>query len=84
MPKNKCNITKRHEELINIVANVPDLSEVKMNWWSGAPVAHRENAEEALIDTIKVLTKNTMYEDTCNEIISKIKDIFEYFDNKEN
>lgn len=80
MPKNKFALTKKHEKLIEITTDIPELSYIKDRKYVLIPIDYRGNAENSLLLALEVLSKGTQYENICNEMIKRARDIFDYYD----
>ena len=83
MPKKKFCITKKHEKLIDITTNTPELSYIQSVKYEMLTIDYRTNTENNLLWALEVLSKGTQYENTCNELIKRASEIFEYYDQKQ-
>lgn len=80
MPKDKFALSKKHEKLIEITTDTPELSYIQSIKYTMLTIDYRGNAENNLLWALEVLSKGTQYEDVCNELIKRAKEIFEYYD----
>jgi len=84
MPKQKFVLSKKHEKLIDIEVSVPSISEfnhigVNKEW---IVVDHRGNAENSLVVALETISRNTVYEEVCKNIVSKCEAIFQHYDDR--
>ncbi len=78
----KSVLSKKHEKLIDIEVEIPNSEEINSlgfnkDW---IIIDHRGNAENSLIEIIKIISKNTKYEGVCNNIVKKCEDIFKKYE----
>lgn len=76
----KSKLPKKLEKIINIVVDIPTIDDINNNLIVGKSCDDRWNAEQSLIETIRVITKNTIYEEETKEIINKCQAIFKTYD----
>ena len=84
MPKSKFELSKRHSALIDdVLLNIPTIDDMKLQnrFITSSIIDHKTNTIYSLIDAIQILSKDTQYESTCNEIVERAKAIIEYYDN---
>lgn len=83
MPKRKFALSKKHEKLIDILVNIPTVEDMRTGaYFTTVPIAHDENAIDSLILALKTISKDTAYQDVCEDIIERANAAFQYCKDK--
>lgn len=82
MPKKKFALSKKHEKLIEITTDTPELAYIQRVKFEQTRIDFRGNTENNILWALEVISKGTQYEDICKELIARATEIFEYYNNK--
>lgn len=88
MPKNKFELSKKHEYLILKLSDIPTIDDITHSAWSsdllnGKFTDFRYNTEDALLMIIEALTSGTQQEEIGKEISEKARAVFDYYADKD-
>lgn len=76
MPKSKFKLTKKHEKLIDIFVNIPTLRDISNEQISNTCVIDQVSVgTDAMRMALLTISKGTMYEDLCNDIVNKADEL---------
>lgn len=76
----------RYIDKLYFKKNLPPVQEIGTRFYlpSTALADHKGNTINSLMQALQVITKDTQYEEICNEIIKKSQDVLEYCERNSN